>query len=61
MEIIDDSYIERKNRFCANEEKLEVADYINKHLTQVNEYLASFGIKPEEGLLNAYKRVLQTS
>ncbi len=60
VEIIDDSYIKRKNRFCANEEKLEVADYINKHLTQVNEYLASFGIKPEEGLL-AYKRVLQTS
>ncbi len=61
VEIIDDSYIERKNRFCANEEKLEVTDYINKHLTQVNEYLASFGIKPEEGLLNAYKKVLQTS
>ena len=61
VEIIDDSYIERKNRFCANEEKLEVADYINKHLTQVNEYLASFGIKPEEGLLNAYKKVLLTS
>ena len=61
VEIIDDSYIERKNRFCANEEKLEVADYINKHLTQVNKYLASFGIKPEEGLLNAYKKVLQTS
>ncbi len=27
----------------------------------MNEYLASFGIKPEEGLLNAYKKVLQTS
>lgn len=61
VEITDDSYIERKNRFCANEENLSVADYINKHLTQVNEYLASFGIKPEDGLLNAYKQVLQTS
>ncbi len=29
VEIIDNSYIERKNCFCANEEKLEVADYIN--------------------------------
>ncbi len=61
VEIIDDSYIQRKNHFCANQEQLSEADYINKHILQVKEYLHSFGIKPEEGLLNAYKKVLETS
>lgn len=60
VEIIDDSYIERKNRFCANQQQQEVADYINEHTQKVKEYLASFGVIPEEGLLNAYKKVLET-
>ncbi len=59
LDITDESYIERKNHFCANKEHLQVAQYINKHSKQVKEYLASFGITPEDGLLNAYKTVLE--
>ena len=61
LEIIDDSYIERKNRFCANQGKRKVKDYINEHTLQVEEYLLSYGVEPEDGLLNAYKTVLETS
>lgn len=61
LEILDDSYIERKNRFCANQGKRKVKDYINEHILQVEEYLLSYGVEPEDGLLNAYKTVLETS
>lgn len=61
LQFIDDSYIERKNSFCARQGKRKVDEYINEHTTQVKEYLASYGIEPEEGLLNAYKTLLVTS
>ncbi len=61
LEILDDSYIERKNRFCANQSKQSVAEYITAHLLQVEEYLLSYGVEPEEGLFNAYKTLLETS
>lgn len=59
LEIIDDSYIERKNTFCANQGKREVDEYINEHTLQVKEYLTSYGVKVEEGLMNAYKSLLE--
>ncbi len=61
LEIIDDSYIKRKNNFCANQKNQKIEDYINEHNLQIKEYLLSYGVKPEEGLLNAYKTVLETS
>ncbi len=61
LEILDDSYIERKNRFCANQGKRKVEEYVNEHTLQVEEHLLSYGVKPEEGLLNAYKTILETS
>lgn len=61
LEIQDDSYIERKNRFCAKQGKRSVEEYILAHTTQVKEYLSSYGVTPEDGLLNAYKTVLETS
>lgn len=61
LEIQDDSYIERKKRFCAKQGKRSVEEYILAHTTQVKEYLSSYGITPEDGLLNAYKTVLETS
>lgn len=61
LEILDDSYIERKNRFCANRGKRKVDEYINEHILQVEEYLLSYGVKPEEGLINAYRTILETS
>lgn len=61
LEIIDDSYIDRKNRFCANQEERQVDEYIEEHIQQVEEYLLSYGVEPEEGLLNAYKTLLETS
>ncbi|MCW8931754.1 MAG: hypothetical protein OQL19_16165 [Gammaproteobacteria bacterium] len=61
LEIIDDSYIERKNRFCANQGGRKTNEYIKEHTLQVEEYLLSYGVEPEEGLLSAYKTVLETS
>ncbi len=61
LEIIDDSYIQRKNNFCANQEGRKVEEYINEHILQIKEYLLSYGVKPEEGLLNAYKTIVETS
>lgn len=61
LEIIDDSYIVRKNRFCAAQGERKVAQYIREHILQVEEYLLSYGVEPEDGLLNAYKTVLETS
>ncbi|MDX2505414.1 MAG: hypothetical protein QNL62_13185 [Gammaproteobacteria bacterium] len=61
LEIVDDSYIERKNRYCANQGKLKIEEYINQHINQLQEYLISYGISPEEGLFNAYKTILETS
>jgi len=61
LEIQDDSYIERKNRFCAKQGKRTVEEYINAHIAQVKEYLLSYGVMPEDGLLNAYKTILETS
>lgn len=61
LEILDDSYIERKNKFCANQGKRKVDEYINEHITQVEEYLLSYGVEPEEGLINAYRTILETS
>ncbi len=59
LEIIDDSYIERKNRYCANKGKRKIDEYIKEHTQQVEEYLLSYGIDIEEGLLNAYKTSLE--
>lgn len=61
LEIQDDSYIERKNRFCAKQGKRNVEEYIDAHTSQVKEFLLAYGVKPEDGLLNAYKTVLETS
>ena len=61
LEFQDDSYIERKNRFCAKQSKQSVEDYIVDHTTKVKTYLLSYGVIPEEGLLNAYKTLLETS
>lgn len=61
LEIIDDSYITQKNKFCANQSKHNINEYINEHNIQVKEYLLSFGIRPEEGLLNAYRTLIETS
>ncbi|MCU7938198.1 MAG: hypothetical protein KZQ64_13085 [gamma proteobacterium symbiont of Bathyaustriella thionipta] len=60
LEIIDESYIEQKNKFCANQGNRNVNDYINEHNRQVKEYLLSYGVRPEEGLLNAYQTLLET-
>lgn len=61
LEMIDDSYITQKNKFCANQGNRTVNEYINEHNIQVKEYLLSYGIRPEEGLLNAYRTLLETS
>ncbi|MCU7800302.1 MAG: hypothetical protein KZQ70_09195 [gamma proteobacterium symbiont of Lucinoma myriamae] len=61
LEIIDDSYISQKNKFCANQGKRTVSEYIDEHNLQVKEYLLSYGIRPEDGLLNAYRTLLETS
>lgn len=61
LEIEDDSYIERKNNFCANQGNYNVDEYINEHLRMVQEYLPLYGIKVEEGLLNAYRELLKYS
>jgi len=60
MEMVDDSYLERKNRFCANQTKRTVDEYISEHIRQVKEYLTSHGVQPEEGLFNAYQNFLTT-
>ncbi|MCU7837269.1 MAG: hypothetical protein KZQ83_18750 [gamma proteobacterium symbiont of Taylorina sp.] len=61
LEIEDDSYIKRKNDFCALQEKYSVKEYITEHSRQVGEYLGVYGIGVEEGLLNAYMQLLKTS
>jgi len=61
LEVLNDSYIERKNKFCANQGKVSISDYINNHILQIEEYLLSYGVEPEEGLINAYKTILETS
>lgn len=61
LEITDDSYITQKNKFCANQSKLKVDDYLKEHSIQIKDYLSSYGIQPEEGLLNAYNTLLSTS
>ena len=61
LEITDDSYIERKNRFCAAQGKRSITDYVNEHTRQVKEYLFSYGVEPEDGLLNAYNTIIETS
>ncbi len=61
LEVIDDSYIVRKNRFCAAQGERKVAQYIDDHILQIEEYLLSYGVIPEEGLFNAYKSILETS
>jgi hypothetical protein len=61
LEIIDDSYISRKNHFCAKKGKRSVDEYIEDNKRQVNEYLATYGIKLETGLYDAYNTILKTS
>jgi len=61
IELIDNSYIKQKNRFCANQGKRNIDDYISEHMTQLQKYLSDYGILPEEGLLNAYQAVLKNS
>lgn len=61
LEIKDDSYIERKNRFCAKQSKQSVEKYIADHTSKVKTYLSSYGVIPEQGLLDAYKTILETS
>ncbi len=59
LEVIDDSYIKQKNQFCAKQGKRTVNEYINEHILQIEEYLLSYGIMPEDGLLNAYKAFIE--
>ncbi len=59
LEIIDDSYIKQKNKFCAKQGKRTVNKYINEHILQIEEYLLSYGVMPEDGLLNAYKAFIE--
>ncbi|MCP3849263.1 MAG: hypothetical protein GY694_03330, partial [Gammaproteobacteria bacterium] len=61
IEIIDDSYINQKNLFCAAQGGRKINEYIKEHILQVEEYLLSYGIETEEGLLNAYKTIIETS
>ncbi len=60
LEIQDDSYIKRKNDFCALQEKYSVNEYITEHVRQVGEYLGVYGIEVELDLLEAYKKLLKT-
>jgi len=60
LEIQDDSYIKRKNDFCALQEKYSVNEYITEHVRQVGEYLGVYGIEVEVDLLDAYKKLLKT-
>jgi len=59
VEFIDDSYVGRKNVFCANQGKRKVEDYINEHSLQVKQYLVSYGVEAEDGLLDAYRTSLE--
>ncbi len=61
LEIEDDTYIERKNNFCARQENTTVAEYLNEHFRLVQEYLPLYGITVESGLLNAYRELLKSS
>lgn len=61
LEIQDDSYIKRKNDFCALQEKYSVNEYITEHVRQVGEYLGVYGIEVEVDLLDAYKKLLKTT
>ena len=61
LEIEDDSYIERKNNFCAKQGNYNVDEYINEHMRMVQEYLPLYGIKVEKGLLKAYRELLKYS
>ncbi len=61
VELIDNSYIAQKNRFCANQGKRNIDDYIIEHLVQLKKYLSAYGIDPEDGLINAYQSVLKNS
>lgn len=56
LETVDDSFLERKNRFCANENNSSVADYIDKNTRLLQEYLESFGIELGDGLVSAYQQ-----
>ncbi len=60
LEIQDDSYIKRKNDFCALQEKYSVNEYITEHVRQVGEYLGVYGIEVEVDILDAYKKLLKT-
>ncbi|MCK5663951.1 MAG: hypothetical protein KAI17_10710, partial [Thiotrichaceae bacterium] len=60
LEIEDDSYIKRKNDFCALQEDYSVNEYITEHVRQVGEYFSVYGIEIEDELLNAYKQLLIT-
>jgi hypothetical protein len=60
LDIQDDSYIERKNGYCAKLTKRDIKAYIDDHTQKVNQYLLSFGVRPEEGLLNAYRTILES-
>jgi hypothetical protein len=58
IESADDSFLHRKNRFCATENNSSVKDYIDKNTRLLKEYLASFGIEPGDGLIAAYREAL---
>ena len=60
LEIQDDSYIKRKNDFCALQQKYSVNEYISEHVRQVGEYLTIYGIEVDPALLDAYSKLITT-
>jgi len=61
FELEDDSYIKRKNDFCALQENYKVNEYIIEHARQVGEYLTVYGIEVEQALLDAYIKFIKSS
>ncbi len=59
LESADDSFLERKNRFCANENNSSIDAYIEKNTLLLQQYLGSFGIELGDGLIKAYQYELK--